>query len=68
MRSDLTDLLLFEHHRTAAAVLVSDTGAEKDGVWLPLSQVEIEAKPTKAGGNEVIVTGPEWLFADKRLI
>jgi len=38
MRSDLVDLLLFEHHRTAAAILVSDTGEQKDAVWLPLSQ------------------------------
>ena len=68
MRSDLTDLLLFEHHRTAAAVLVSDDGEEKSAVWLPLSQVEIEAKPDKPGGREVIVTLPLWLAQQKELI
>lgn len=68
MRSDLVDLLLFEHHRTAAAVLVSDDGEEKSAVWLPLSQVEIEAKPAKAGGREIILTGPEWLLNQKGLL
>ncbi len=68
MRSDLVDLLLFEHHRTAAAVLVSDTGEEAHGVWLPLSQVEIEAKPGRPGGNEIMVTLPEWLAQQRGLI
>lgn len=68
MRSDLVDLLLFEHHRTGAAVLVSDTGEEKDAVWLPLSQVEIEPKPGKPGGREVMVTLPQWLATDKGLV
>jgi hypothetical protein len=68
MRSDLVDLLLFEHHRTGAAVLVSDDGEEKSAVWLPLSQVEIEAKPAKVGGNEVMVTLPTWLAQERGLI
>ncbi len=68
MRSDLVDLLLFEHHRTAAAVLVSDDGEEKSAVWLPLSQVEIEAKPGRPGGREVLVTLPQWLATDKGLV
>ena len=68
MRSDLVDLLLFEHHCTAAAVLVSDTGEEAKAVWLPLSQVEIEAKPGRPGGREVIVTMPQWLAEEKRLV
>ena len=68
MRSDLVDLLLFEHHRTAAAVLVSDDGEEKSAVWLPLSQVEIESKPAKVGAREVIVTMPQWLAEQKRLV
>lgn len=68
MRSDLVDLLLFEHHRTAAAVLVSDDGEEASAVWLPLSQVEIEAKPSRPGGREVIVTLPAWLAENKGLV
>lgn len=68
MRSDLVDLLLFEHHRTVAAVLVSDTGLEKDAVWLPLSQVEIEPSPSHAQGREVTVTLPQWLAQEKELI
>jgi hypothetical protein len=68
MRSDLVDLLLFEHHRTAAAVFVSDDGDQKNAVWLPLSQVEIEPKPGKPGGRAVIVTLPQWLATDKGLV
>jgi hypothetical protein len=68
MRSDLVDLLLFEHHRTAAAVLVSDTGEQKDAVWLPLSQIEIKPAPSHSGGSEVIVTVPEWLATERGLV
>lgn len=68
MRSDLVDLLLFEHHRTDAAVLVSDDGEEKSAVWIPLSQVEIESKPGKPGGREVIVTIPQWLAESRGLV
>jgi hypothetical protein len=35
---------------------------------LPLSQVEIEAKPAKVGGNEIMVTLPEWLAHQRGLI
>ena len=68
MRSDLVDLLLFEHHRTDGAVLVSDTGLEKDAKWLPLSQIEIEPAPSHSGGREVIVTMPQWLAEQKELV
>jgi hypothetical protein len=68
MRSDLVDLLLFEHHRTAAAVLVSDDGEAKSAVWLPLSQVEITPTPSRSGGSEVTVTVPEWLATERGLV
>ena len=68
MRSDLVDLLLFEHHRTAAAILVSDTGEAKDAVWLPLSQIEITPTPSHASGSEVTVTVPEWLATERGLV
>jgi hypothetical protein len=68
MRSDLVDLLLFEHHRTAAAILVSDTGEAKDAVWLPLSQIEITPTPSRSGGSEVTVTAPEWLATERGLV
>ncbi len=64
-KSELVDLTMQKHAETAKAVLVSDTGDEKDAVWLPLSQVEIEP-----GGKPgvVVVTCPEWLAKDKGLI
>ncbi len=68
-RSDLIDLTLREHHRTKAAILVSDDGEEKNAVWLPLSQIEIAPVPgTGAARWLVLVTGTEWLFLDKGLL
>ena len=66
MHPILVDLILFEHHRTPAAVLVSDTGEEKRAVWLPLSQVEIEPAPSHSGGREILVTLPVWLAQAKK--
>lgn len=65
MRSDLLDLTVFLHHETGAAVLVSDDGEEKNAVWLPRSQIEIEQTRE---GRTIIVTVPEWLAMDKGLI
>jgi hypothetical protein len=60
----LVDVLVRLHHETDKAILVSDSGEEKDAVWLPRSQIEIE--PKKPGYIEV--TLPEWLAMDKGLI
>lgn len=64
-KSELVDLTVQKHAETTKAILVSDTGEEKDAVWLPLSQVEVEPgdKP-----GVVIVTCPEWLAMGKGLI
>lgn len=60
------DIAGFEHHRTSKAVLFSDVGDEKLGVWLPLSLVEIFVD----GGhkNSVIVRMPTWLARQKDFI
>ena len=67
--SDLIDLTLQEHHRTKAAILVSDDGNEKRAVWLPLSQIEV-ADVAGTGGAKglVLVTLPIWLATDKGLV
>jgi hypothetical protein len=75
--SDLKDLELKEHTRTAAAILVSDGRHGHKPQWLPLSKVEI----TETGRYEkiwnddyrktaqvVLVTLPEWLAREKGLI
>lgn len=66
-RSDLVDLTLFIHVETAAAYRVSDTGEDKDGVWVPKSQVEVEEVPGKKG-RVAVFTMPEWLATDKGLV
>lgn len=63
MRSNIIDVTVHLHHETGAAVLVSDTADPKDAVWLPKSQIEIEAD-----GGEHVVTLPEWLAQEKGLI
>jgi hypothetical protein len=75
--SDLKDLTLKQHAKTAAGVLVSDGSANKKPQWLPLSQVEIEdtGRIERVWNDDrrnhapiVIVTLPEWLAREKGLI
>lgn len=65
-------------HETAAAVCVSDTGDEKDAVWLPLAQIglRVTTKRTKATLKSgagitlplVAIELPEWLAKNKGLV
>lgn len=64
MKSDLVDVAVCVHHRTANAVLVSDDGTREKAVWLPLSKIEIEMQ----GTSTAIVTMPEWLAVEKGLV
>jgi hypothetical protein len=64
MPREVVDITVKVLHRTARAVLVTDS-TEEEGVWLPLSQMEIEPAP-RAGYH--IVTLPEWLAQEKGLI
>jgi hypothetical protein len=63
MKSDLIELAVQLHAETEKAWLVSDDGEAKNAVWIPKSQAEIEPK-----GKHHILTCPEWLALDKRLI
>lgn len=59
-KSNVVDIDVIIVHQTERAVLVKESdGAE--GVWLPLSQVEVDT----ADG---VVTLPEWLALEKGLI
>jgi hypothetical protein len=64
-KSDLIDVAVRLHHETEKAWLVSDDGEVESAVWIPKSQAEIEAK---ANGRMHMLTLPEWLATDKRLI
>jgi hypothetical protein len=67
--SDLIDLPLKRHAETKLAILVSDDGEEKHGVWLPLSQIEVAPMPgVGASKSMVLVTMPSWLATDKGLV
>ena len=60
----LIDLDLHPHIETENALLVSENGDKRRGVWLPLSLIEVEVRP--AGG--VTVTLPTWLATRHGLI
>lgn len=62
--SDLIDVTVQIHMMTEHAVRVSDTGDDKDAVWLPLSQVEVLKRPR----GTALLTLPEWLALEKGLI
>lgn len=49
------------HHETALAIRVSDTGEDKDAVWLPLSQVNVIKTSIKGDVTTVAVDVPDWL-------
>ena len=57
MKSNLVDIAGVQHAETEKAILFSDTADKKDAVWLPKSQIEIEAD----GKNFITVTMPEQL-------
>jgi hypothetical protein len=57
------DVKLHYHFDAPKAIMVSENGDVKRGVWLPKSQIEYVVS-----GNEVDVTAPEWLLKDKGLI
>lgn len=63
--SDIVDVLVTLHHQTADAFLVSLDGVKANAVWVPKSEVEMERQP---GANIWLLTAPEWLAIDKRLV
>lgn len=63
MKSNITDINVLIVHQTERAVLVK-ADEDADGVWLPLSQVEIDREPGRYG----VVTLPVWLAEEKELI
>lgn len=67
--SNLVDLLLQKHAETKLAILVSDDGDEKHGIWIPKSQVEIAPAPGVGSSRSIVlVTLPEWLAESKGLV
>lgn len=64
MKSDLVDLTMQLHHETPKAILVSDDGDRDKAVWLPKSHAEFEMKQK----GVVIVTLPEWMAIEKKLL
>lgn len=67
--SDLTDVMVTVHAETKLAILVSDDGDERHGVWLPKSQVEIAPAPGVGSSRSIVlVTLPIWLAENKGLV
>jgi hypothetical protein len=75
--SDLKDLELKQHAKTANGILVSDGQNGHKPQWLPLSRVEVEETgrtervwndDRRHSASVVIVTLPEWLAREKGLI
>lgn len=57
------EIVVTVHAETDHALLVSDTGQEADGVWLPKTQ--ITAEKHRLGHTTVFL--PEWLALDRGL-
>lgn len=65
MKSNLVDIAGVQYAETEKAILFSDTAHKEDAVWLPKSQIEIEADGPR---NFITVTMPEQIALDKGLI
>jgi hypothetical protein len=63
--TELYDVSLHFHARTAKAFLVSENGDRDKAVWLPVSQIKIS--DWKASGS-ITVTAPTWLLIEKGLL
>lgn len=61
-KSDLLDLELIVVRETAKAIFVKDTELS-DGVWLPKSQLQVDAGAT----GVTLVSMPQWLAIEKGL-
>jgi len=64
----LYDMVVFVHHETDLAVLVSEDGDRKRAVWLPKSQIEIAKKAIVNGVLYHDLTLPEYLAIEKGLV
>lgn len=62
MKSDLVDIACIIKRETEAAICVDHGGREF--AWLPKSQIEIE----RGKGGSDIVTMPQWLAEEKRIV
>jgi len=67
-RSDLVDLEMIVHAKTAKAVLASDDGEKDNAIWLPLSLVEVEFTRDGIATKQATITMPEWLAKKEGLI
>jgi hypothetical protein len=65
MKSDLVEVTVLVITETAKALLVSDTGDREGAVWVPKSQIEIEATDREGA---YVITLPEWLAIEKGFI
>ena len=63
MKSNIIDIEVLIIHLTEKAVLAAADETD-EGVWLPLSQVEVDGDPGSMG----IISLPKWLAQDKGLI
>ena len=65
-RSNLLDIEVYVHARTAKAIRVSPVGRVDDdrAVWLPLSQIEVKTR----GQFLAEITLPEWLAEERGLL
>lgn len=76
--SDSFTALMFFHHDTTSANLVSETGEERHAVWVPKSKASVtrtgkSGQGHKANGQALIlpmvkVSMPEWLAREKGLV
>lgn len=64
-RNQIVEVMVILHHHTANAYKVSNTGREKDAVWVPKSQSEWTPKGTSGAGELQL---PMWMAQDKELI
>lgn len=66
MTKELHEVKMRIHGKSQKALLLSDTGEEKDARWLPLSQIETES--IRGDATHLLVTMPTWLAEREGLV
>lgn len=66
MAKELHEATMRIHNKSVRALLLSDSGEEKDAKWLPLSQIETES--IRGDSQHLKVTMPMWLAVKEGLV
>jgi hypothetical protein len=67
-KSESYEFIGVVHRSTDRAMKISESGEEKEAVWLRISEIEVAPGPRIKGVAWSKITVPEWLAIEKGLV